>query len=147
MSYEKSKAPLSLMEQLIMVFIFAFAAAVCLQAFVYSDGLSKDSTVKETAAMRATEVIETCKAYHGDMEQAAKLLKAVVVPGADGGMSTMEKTYEEDSLKVVIEAKEPEVIGDEKVYQKADIHVYYLGDEGSADTESVYDVSAAWQIV
>ena len=40
MNYERSKAPLALMEQIIMILVFALAAAVCLQAFVYANGLS-----------------------------------------------------------------------------------------------------------
>ena len=33
----KSKAPLALMEQMVMILVFALAAALCLQAFVKSE--------------------------------------------------------------------------------------------------------------
>ncbi len=36
----KSKAPLVLMEQIIMLLVFALAAAICLQAFIKADALS-----------------------------------------------------------------------------------------------------------
>ena len=39
----KSKAPLALMEQMVMLLVFALAAALCLQAFVQSDRLSRES--------------------------------------------------------------------------------------------------------
>ena len=37
----RSKAPLAMMEQMVMLLVFALAAALCLQAFVKSDGMSK----------------------------------------------------------------------------------------------------------
>lgn len=42
---ERSKAPLALMEQIIMILVFALASAVCLQAFVYADRLSRLSLI------------------------------------------------------------------------------------------------------
>ena len=49
MSYERSKAPLALMEQIIMILVFALTAAVCMQAFVYSSNLSKQGENKNIA--------------------------------------------------------------------------------------------------
>ena len=37
----RSKAPLAMMEQMVMLLVFALAAALCLQAFVKSDQMSK----------------------------------------------------------------------------------------------------------
>ena len=37
----RSKAPLVMMEQMVMLLVFALAAALCLQAFVRSDAQSK----------------------------------------------------------------------------------------------------------
>ena len=37
----KSRAPLALMEQTVMVLVFALAAALCLRAFVLADGISR----------------------------------------------------------------------------------------------------------
>ena len=45
----KSKAPLLLMEQMVMLLVFALAAALCLQAFVKSDGLSRRSEARDRA--------------------------------------------------------------------------------------------------
>ena len=145
MSYQRSKAPLSLMEQLIMVFVFAFAAAICLQAFVYSDRLSKRGTTEETAAMRATEVIETCKAYHGDLKKAADKLGATLIPSSDGSGDKVEKKYDDDSLRVVIDAGEVESIGKEASFQKAQVKVWEDAGDGDA-SEPVYSVDVAWQL-
>ena len=147
MSYQRSKAPLSLMEQLIMILVFAFAAAVCLQAFVYSDKLSKEGTMQETAAMRATEVIETCKAYHGDMKKAAGALGGELIPSASDNGDSIEMTYAEDELKVVIDAGETMRVGDEAMMQSAQVKVWELPEEGQAAPEApVYTVQTAWQL-
>ena len=61
MSYERSKAPLALMEQIIMILVFALTAAVCLQAFVHSDSSSKQSSNKDVAVTHAQEVAEYVK--------------------------------------------------------------------------------------
>lgn len=47
----KSKAPLALMEQMVMLLVFALAAALCLQAFVQSDRLSRESEARDHAAV------------------------------------------------------------------------------------------------
>lgn len=38
----RSKAPLVLMEQLVMVLVFALAAAVCLRLFVGAENIARD---------------------------------------------------------------------------------------------------------
>ena len=45
----RSKAPLVMMEQMVMLLVFALAAALCLQAFVQSDLLSKDIASRDRA--------------------------------------------------------------------------------------------------
>ena len=152
MSYQRSKAPLSLMEQLIMVFVFAFAAAICLQAFVYSDRLSKDGTTKETAAVRATEVIETVKAYHGDLKKAADTLQgtATEATGETGEGAVLTKTYDDDSLRVELKTQAEIPAGGntaENYHQKADVSVYTIPKDGEREqTEPVYTVEVAWQL-
>ena len=70
----KSKAPLLLMEQMVMLLVFALAAALCLQAFVKSDGLSERGERRDravTAAQTAAEAVRHCK---GDLTRTAALL-------------------------------------------------------------------------
>ena len=57
----KSKAPLVLMEQIIMVLVFAMAAALCLQAFVLSEKISKQTEARGRAAIEAQNVAESMK--------------------------------------------------------------------------------------
>ena len=52
----RSKTPLALMEQVIMVLVFALAAALCLRAFVLSDRISRDCEERDRAIMAAQTV-------------------------------------------------------------------------------------------
>ena len=58
----KSKAPLVMMEQIVMVLIFALAAALCLQTFVLSDRISEKTEAKNRAAVECQNVAEIMKA-------------------------------------------------------------------------------------
>ncbi|MCI9425675.1 MAG: hypothetical protein HFF30_08945, partial [Flavonifractor sp.] len=49
----RSKAPLVMMEQMVMLLVFALAAALCLQAFVRSDAQSKHSEARDRAVLQA----------------------------------------------------------------------------------------------
>jgi hypothetical protein len=68
----KSKAPLVLMEQTVMVLVFALAAAVCVRAFVLSDSISKINAAQDTAVLRAESAAEIYKNCRGDGAAAAK---------------------------------------------------------------------------
>lgn len=73
----RSKEPLVLMEQLIMVLVFALAAALCLSVFAGSHRLSREAERKWEAALLA--------------ENAAQLLKAGEDPAClDTGELTLE---------------------------------------------------------
>jgi len=58
----KSKAPLVMMEQIVMVLIFALAAALCLQTFVLSGKMSKETELVNKAVIEAQNVAERMKA-------------------------------------------------------------------------------------
>ena len=70
----KSKAPLVMMEQIIMVLIFALAAALCLQAFALSGKVSGEMEAKNRAAVEAQNAAELMKTK--GMKQYLKELKA-----------------------------------------------------------------------
>lgn len=70
----RSKAPLLLMEQMVMLLVFALAAALCLQAFVKSDGLSDRSERRDRAITVAQTAAETVRHCKGRMPEAAALL-------------------------------------------------------------------------
>lgn len=70
----KSKAPLMLMEELVMLAVFALAAALCLQAFVKSDQMSRAAQDRDRAALLCQSVAEAVQNTGGDLEAAAARL-------------------------------------------------------------------------
>lgn len=72
----KNKAPLVLMEQMVMLLVFALAAALCMQAFVKSDQLSQQIENRDQAVVLCQNAAEAIRAAEGDFSQAAKMLEA-----------------------------------------------------------------------
>lgn len=66
----RSKAPLALMEQLVMVLVFALAAALCVQAFAVSNRISETAAARDRAVQLAQSAAEIMKSRGGDMTQA-----------------------------------------------------------------------------
>ena len=69
---EKSKAPLGMLEQMVMLLVFALAAALCLQAFVKSDAASRESEARDRAANLCQSMAEVMRtgvypAYAADL--------------------------------------------------------------------------------
>ncbi len=81
----KSKAPLLLMEQMVMLLVFALAAALCLQTFVRSDSISRQSEERDRAVVMVQSAAETIR-YEGGtpenaLEMAAKQLDGTYIDG------------------------------------------------------------------
>ena len=91
----KSKAPLALMEQMVMLLVFALAAALCLQAFVQSDRLSRESEARDHAAVLCQSVAETIRHNGGNLEAAAAQLAVPYGAYAAEGLP-FEVHYTED---------------------------------------------------
>ncbi len=68
----KHKAPLALMELLIMLLVFALAAGLCLQAFSTAKQVSLENTRRDCAVLQAQNAAELLKYYHGDFSAAAE---------------------------------------------------------------------------
>ena len=68
----RSKAPLVLMEQMVMVLVFALAAALCVQVFVLSDQTSRRNEARAQALTVAQSTAEILKHQGGDYEAAAR---------------------------------------------------------------------------
>lgn len=77
----RSKAPLALMEQVIMLLVLTVAAVVCLQAFVWSDRTSRQCQAQDQALIHAQNAAELLK-LNGDPAAAALQLGG----SADGGV-------------------------------------------------------------
>lgn len=82
----RSKAPLVLIEQAVMLLVFALAAALCLRAFSWADAASDSSAARDRAMMAAQSAAEALKSCGGDMEAAADLYGGC----CDGGVWTIQ---------------------------------------------------------
>ena len=63
----KSKAPLALIELVIMILIFALAAGLCLKAFFWSHQQSEQIALRDEAALAVQNAAELIKSSKGDM--------------------------------------------------------------------------------
>lgn len=70
----RSKAPLMLMELLIMLLVFVLAAGLCLRAFAWADTASTRSAALDRAVTAAQNGAELTRHYAGDLEAAAEAL-------------------------------------------------------------------------
>lgn len=68
----RNKAPLVLMEQTVMVLVFALAAAICVRAFALSDSISKTTAARDAAVLRSESAAEIYKEFRGDGASAVK---------------------------------------------------------------------------
>ena len=62
----KSKAPLSLIEQLCMLLVFALSAGLCLQIYVLSGQISRRCETRSEAVTAVQNIAETLKHSRGD---------------------------------------------------------------------------------
>ena len=127
----KSKTPLSLMAQLVMVLVFALAAALCVSCFVTADRLSRRNAVRDEAVVAAQNVAETIKGCQGDYEQAATLLNGTLEHGI------LELCADEDFRIVVT----PENSGD-PLLGRARVEVC-----AAQDGETLVALTVLWQEV
>ena len=119
----RSKTPLVLMEQLVMVLVFAMAAAICLQVFGLSDRLSKENEARAEAALLAQNTAEELKSSYGEV-----LLDWEEVDGI--------YYMEEEGYRVQVQTAETEISGLKKV------RLQVLQEE-----EVLFEIPVAWQEV
>lgn len=72
----RSKVPLVLMEQLVMLLVFALAAAACLRIFVFADRASRQVQDRDRAAELVQNTAQVLRHTGGDFSRAAELLGA-----------------------------------------------------------------------
>ena len=148
----KSKAPLLLMEQMIMLLVFAFAAALCLQAFVKSDNISRRSEARDRAATLCQNIAETIRANGGDAGEALRTVTGQCLAAEDG---SFEARF--DGNWNLIEAGKSLGVGDQYYFawtNEIDSEVPGLGKEevyvesvAPADGEitRIFELEVAWQ--
>ena len=127
----KSKTPLALMEQLVMVLVFALAAALCVSCFVTADRLSQRSAMRDEAVIAAQNAAETIKGCRGDFERAAALLDGTLTNGI------LELRAQENICLVVT----PESSGD-PLLGRARVEAC-----ASRDGEALFALTVFWQEV
>ncbi len=74
MEQNESKAPLMLMEQVIMVLVFALVSAVCIRAFALARTTSVRMGDRDHAVNVSQTLAETLKACDGDTEEVCERL-------------------------------------------------------------------------
>lgn len=132
----RSKAPLALMGQLLVVLFFAVAAAICLQAFAKSEIISEASENRNQASRICQNAAETLKSVSGDLEMAQ-----AVIGGITKGDSLIVQYDEEwnekedgtNQLLIQLTDSGEEGLG------KATIAVK------DADGQELFGLSCAWQ--
>ena len=101
----KSKASLFLMEKLVMVLVFALAAALCLQVFLRADQISRETARRDEAVILA--------------QNGAELLKAGVAP------ETVEKELSSAAFVVQVREEKSQIPG----LLQAEIAVFFEQEE------------------
>ena len=134
----KNKAPLSLIEQLIMILVFAITAAFCLQGFSLANRISRHQEALSKAMVIAQNAAEMLKYTSGDFSQSASALGGSVnndVWSISYDASWQELSSSSDStyiLKVTPFATNTSSLG------AAQIQVIQ-------DTEIIFEICTAWQ--
>lgn len=137
----KSKAPLILIEQLVMLLIFALTAALCLSAFVKSDNISKASETRSAAVLAAQTAADIIRTAGGEtLEKAAKTANAVYEDGVmtqyfDSDWNILNGKTKENAY--ILTARDTE---SENGVKTAEICVLY-----AESNETIFKISAARQ--
>jgi len=93
----RSKAPLTLMEQVMMVLVFALAAALCVQVFVFSGQTSRRNEARDRAVLEAQNAAETLKAIGGNGGDMGHVLaEAAEVLGGEMSQGLLWLDYDEN---------------------------------------------------
>lgn len=74
------KTVLSLIEQTVMICVFAVAAALCLSVFVYARELSEKNGIRDFAVREVSNAAQIMRSCSGDLEKASVLLDAGECP-------------------------------------------------------------------
>lgn len=150
----RSKAPLLLMEQMVMLLVFALAAAICLQAFVKSDGLSGASEDRDRAVTLCQEAAEAVRHSGGDLKKTAELL-GLSCP-YEGDVESLSLGYDKEwnSFGVVTEFGK-DVLREVRVTRidsgvdglgRAQVEAFAWDDRDGAEHKSIYMIEVAWQV-
>lgn len=146
----RDKTPLLLMEQLAMLLVFALAAAVCLQLFVFSSQTSRRLQERDRAARLAQNTAETLQAT-GDVETALTQVSGLAPFYRDGFGHFL--SYDEDWQALAYEGRSLDprytlqvlpLDSDLPGLGRAQVEVYVWK---NGEMESLFSLETAWQEV
>jgi len=120
----KEKTTLVLMEQLVMVLVFAIAAAVCLRLFMVSEQISRKNEAVSHAALLAQNAAELLKDGQGNENACGEI---------------QETTLNGWTYRLLVAPEETGVSG----LGRAQIQV--TGQDGDKNEELLIQIQAAWQ--
>lgn len=137
----RSKAPLALMEQLVMILVFSLAAALCLQVFVLADKTSRHHEDVDNAVLLAQNTAEVLK-ERGSVEAAQAAVGGTI-------RQTMWSTHYDETLRPVEDPAEavydvdvlPQRSGTEGL---GEAHIEVFRHDGNT---GLFSITAAWQEV
>ena len=149
----KGIAPLLLVEEMVMVLVFALAAGLCLQAFVKSDGLSGDSEDRDRGAALCQNAAEAVRHSRGDLKKTAELL-GLSYP-YEGDVEALSLGYDKDwnSFGVVQEVGK-DVLRTVRIAPvdsggdglgRARSEAFGGDDSSQAGPNSIYAIEVCWQ--
>ena len=124
----RSKTPLVLIEQLVMILVFAMVAAICLQVFVFSERLSRKNEIISQAVLFAQNTAEELKDSRGTILQEWKT--------GDGCWYLEQNIEDRKNCRIEVWEQETDVEG----LQQAEVKVI--------DREEIlFELVVAWQEV
>ena len=135
----KSKAPLALMEQILMVLVFALAAGLCLQMFVFGSQVSRRCEAKDRAALVVQNTAEVWKLHRGDTQKCADQLGGE--HDGDAWQICYDADWQETDGKAEYTVRAVPVEAENPLLGCAEISAQ------TADGDCLFSVSVAWQEV
>lgn len=149
----RSKSPLALMEQVIMVLVFALAAALCLRVFVFSELASTRNESVDRAVVECQNAAEFLKSTglpaNEAQQELASRMNGTVSQGLmqvcyDEAWNVIPQNYEDCVYVLEVQGVPTEVDGLVKVHiRAAAVKDISVGGNG----ESLFAIDAAWQEV
>lgn len=143
----RSKAPLALMEQAVMVLVFALAAALCLRVFVWSDRASARSVDRDRAVIEAQNAAEILKhegEKGGDLDAVLAAAAEELGGGCQGESQALAVYYDGDWKPVPAEGsyrlEAREAPGD--IPGLETVHVWVSDRDGE---DVLFELDVAWQ--
>ena len=144
----KNKALLPLMEQLIMILVFALAAALCLRGFTLASRFSHRQENQNQAVLKVQNAAELLKASSGDFSATALQLQGTlsdtsIVVFYDSEWQTISSSEDKHDFLMQITPTET----GSRLLGAARLALYETSNpEIPSGAQSLFEITTAWQI-